>query len=332
MTSFRLFIAIVIAFTLQVNANPIYTSLLNELQFTGSTWILELHGNGQSLDGWSLQSRSGSAFFKIGIQLNPNTYQLITSDSLLTPLSIDQEGDSLILYSGVAVEGRLVFGNSAFAGIAAPQPGQSICFKEAAPSYYYLDNSPTPGQVNDSTNAMGTMEGIVRDSNGQVLQGARIYSSEWPAGSYIQTDSNGRFLIHSYAHQMYLTFTHPDCMNRDNAIQIWPESTTTVNIVLNRVSSVDERPDPLKNITLNQNFPNPFNPVTTISFTIPNAMFVMTKIYDVYGREVGTLMSEQLLAGPHSATWDASHVASGVYFARVFAGNQVRTLRMILLR
>jgi hypothetical protein len=73
---------------------------------------------------------------------------------------------------------------------------------------------------------------------------------------------------------------------------------------------------------LEQNYPNPFNPSTTIRFGLPTAGNVSLIVYDVLGREVTTLVRGTLDAGYHTATWNASSVASGVYFARLTVTNE----------
>jgi Secretion system C-terminal sorting domain len=73
---------------------------------------------------------------------------------------------------------------------------------------------------------------------------------------------------------------------------------------------------------LSQNYPNPFNPSTTIRFGLPTAGNVSLIVYDVLGREVTTLVKGTLDAGYHTATWNASSVASGVYFARLTVTNE----------
>jgi hypothetical protein len=79
---------------------------------------------------------------------------------------------------------------------------------------------------------------------------------------------------------------------------------------------------------LHPNYPNPFNPITTFTFDIPYSSFVILKVYDVLGREVATLVHRTHEAGYHSVTWDASNVASGVYFARFTATNAAGALRL----
>jgi hypothetical protein len=83
---------------------------------------------------------------------------------------------------------------------------------------------------------------------------------------------------------------------------------------------------------LAQNYPNPFNPSTTISFTIPLRSRVTLKIFDVIGREVATLVSDELTAGNYQRQWNASGFPSGVYFYRLQAGTYTDTKRLILLK
>ncbi|MGD0339754.1 MAG: glycoside hydrolase family 3 N-terminal domain-containing protein [Bacteroidota bacterium] len=83
---------------------------------------------------------------------------------------------------------------------------------------------------------------------------------------------------------------------------------------------------------LYQNHPNPFNPTTTIGFSIPKAGFITLKVYNVLGAEVATLVSEPLSAGIYSKEWNAFSYASGVYFYRLQAGNFCQTKKLILLK
>jgi hypothetical protein len=82
---------------------------------------------------------------------------------------------------------------------------------------------------------------------------------------------------------------------------------------------------------LYQNYPNPFNPTTKIEFTLPADGRAVLKVYDITGREVATLVDEQMNAGEYQKTvFDASRFPSGVYFARLqFDGKQL--LKKMLL-
>jgi len=84
--------------------------------------------------------------------------------------------------------------------------------------------------------------------------------------------------------------------------------------------------------TLSQNYPNPFNPSTTINWQLPEAGLVTLKIFDVLGKELITLVDEELKAGEHEAIFDASHLSSGIYFYQLKTGKFIQTKKMILLK
>ena len=83
---------------------------------------------------------------------------------------------------------------------------------------------------------------------------------------------------------------------------------------------------------LEQNYPNPFNPNTSIQFRIPENSFVSLKIYDMLGKEVGTLLNEEKDVGMYKVNFDASNLSSGIYFYSLKAGNFVQTKKMILMK
>lgn len=83
---------------------------------------------------------------------------------------------------------------------------------------------------------------------------------------------------------------------------------------------------------LAQNYPNPFNPTTNISYVLPKAENVSLKVYDVLGREVATLVNEVKAAGAYTVPFNASNLASGVYFYRLQAGSFVQTKKMMLVK
>ncbi len=87
-----------------------------------------------------------------------------------------------------------------------------------------------------------------------------------------------------------------------------------------------------ENYTLSQNYPNPFNPSTQLSWQSPVAGHQTLKVYDVLGNEVATLVDEYKDAGRYETTFDASRLASGIYFYRLRAGTFVETRKMLLVR
>ena len=84
--------------------------------------------------------------------------------------------------------------------------------------------------------------------------------------------------------------------------------------------------------SLEQNYPNPFNPTTNLSFVIGHLSFVTLKVYDILGREVATLVNEEKPAGVYKISFNASNLASGVYFYSLKAGGIIQTKKMVLMK
>ena len=87
-----------------------------------------------------------------------------------------------------------------------------------------------------------------------------------------------------------------------------------------------------KQFNVQQNYPNPFNPSTTINYSIPKDGNVKITIYNTLGKEVAKLVDEFQKSGTHTVRFANQNLASGVYFYRVEAGDNVKTLRMLLLK
>ena len=87
--------------------------------------------------------------------------------------------------------------------------------------------------------------------------------------------------------------------------------------------------------SLSQNYPNPFNPSTKIKFQIPigtSVAQIFLSVYDILGREITTLVDQQLQPGTYEVEWDASQYPSGVYFYKLTSGEFAETKRMVLLK
>ena len=92
-----------------------------------------------------------------------------------------------------------------------------------------------------------------------------------------------------------------------------------------------------EDFALHQNYPNPFNPTTTILYDLPEAGMVHLVIYDVLGRQVRTLINQDLTAGYHKTVWDATDdlgipLSGGLYIYRINAGGYSKTMKMVLLK
>jgi hypothetical protein len=79
-------------------------------------------------------------------------------------------------------------------------------------------------------------------------------------------------------------------------------------------------------------YPNPFNPSTEVSFSLPMDGHVQLAAYDLQGKEVGMIFEGAQAIGEHSYTWNASHLPSGVYYIRLQAGDMVTTQKALLIK
>ncbi len=101
---------------------------------------------------------------------------------------------------------------------------------------------------------------------------------------------------------------------------------------------IDVKIEFVNSFDLLQNYPNPFNPTTTIKYSIPSVIssgarnLVTLKVYDVLGNEIATLVNEEKPAGEYEVNFDASKLASGIYFYQLRTSSFVQTKKMILLK
>tara|TARA_Y100001968_G_scaffold315479_1_gene342123 strand:- start:334 stop:900 length:567 start_codon:yes stop_codon:yes gene_type:complete len=85
-------------------------------------------------------------------------------------------------------------------------------------------------------------------------------------------------------------------------------------------------------LTLSPAFPNPFNPVTTVTYGLPNDGMVNVAIYDVNGRMIETLANGFVNAGNYSIDWNAKSQPSGMYFLKVQFGNEIKSEKIMLVK
>jgi len=96
-------------------------------------------------------------------------------------------------------------------------------------------------------------------------------------------------------------------------------------------TSISEQPLPITYNLLSP-YPNPFNPTTTIQFSLPQSAMVSMKVYDLTGRLVETLLNDFQDMGNHTITWDGSHQSSGMYFVRLESGEFIQTRKVVLVK
>jgi len=108
--------------------------------------------------------------------------------------------------------------------------------------------------------------------------------------------------------------------------------SNVMSFVVNIPTDVNSEKDTPLEFYLEQNFPNPFNPSTTISWQSPVGSHQTLKVFDVLGNEVATLVNEYKPAGMYNVQFTINNLASGVYLYKLQAGEFVQARKMILLR
>ena len=89
--------------------------------------------------------------------------------------------------------------------------------------------------------------------------------------------------------------------------------------------------------SLEQNYPNPYNPITTVSYNLPNKSYVALEVYDILGNEIATIDEGEKDAGKHSVQWNGkdkfqNNVSSGIYFIHLETPDYKKTIKGVLLK
>jgi hypothetical protein len=148
-------------------------------------------------------------------------------------------------------------------------------------------------------------------------------------GSFSLTDVTRNFLDNQTRDSLVVDYGNSSFITVNEYSNVYPEKLPLNNgeTVSNEIIDHD-----VQSFELAQNFPNPFNPTTTIGYSIPKAGEVQIEIINVLGQKVYSLMNPFSQSGYHQIQIDASNWASGIYFYRVTSGNQSLTKKMLLLK
>jgi len=147
----------------------------------------------------------------------------------------------------------------------------------------------------------GTLDSLLLDAEVAVGGSATLYHRVWTSDGSIQTPS-----------------------------QALSVNVTRGTVTSNEGEAINELP---REVTLKQNFPNPFNPSTEITFQLPAAQQVSLTVYNLTGREVTTLVdSQRMSAGTQTVTFNAANLASGVYIYRLETPERSLTRKMVLIK
>lgn len=151
-------------------------------------------------------------------------------------------------------------------------------------------------------------------------------------GKIIRTDNGGL----NWTSQISNTGSHLTSVHFIDALTGWAVgfNGTVIKTVTGGLTSVNQTSGIIDSFILNQNFPNPFNPNTTIQYSLSEKSFVTLKVYDVKGNEIAALVNEKQDRGNYSVQFSTVklQLSSGIYFYRLEAGSFVETKRMMLLK
>jgi hypothetical protein len=186
-----------------------------------------------------------------------------------------------------------------------------------------------------------TIDGIINDSSGWFFDDVIVYFEGVP---WLPIDPNSGTILAGQSADITVTYDASNLVEGEYTANITitsndPAEPEVIIPVTLTVGYVNTEPDVLPVVTkLQGNYPNPFNPETTISFSVAQtSSFVNLEVFNIKGQKVKTLVDEILPAGKHSVTWNGKDengksVASGVYFYKMKADKFVSTKKMILMK
>ena len=190
---------------------------------------------------------------------------------------------------------------------------------------------------NDTLSADGSSQAVIsitpkNNSDTLLTSGLEVLLSNTGNGTLSEVTDSGNGLY-------FANITAPQTVGTDTISAIVVSGSDTVIIfekaVLAYIMPVkvsNEEIDGVDRYFLYQNFPQPFNPTTTIKYQIANIRFVKLKVYDVLGNEIATLVEAEKSAGNYEVEFDGTGLPSGIYFYKLQAGNFVETKKMLLLK
>ena len=167
--------------------------------------------------------------------------------------------------------------------------------------------------------------------NGEVITGIRQWQGvaiDVPAMGYSDLDDNtrGYFVEGDVPTFKLLKNSTGELIELGGMVPEWSSNNIVLIKGLVEVESIPEV------FGIDQAYPNPFNPVTTLSFKLPMDSQVLMQVYNLQGRLVETLVDQDMNAGYHAVTWNADAQSSGMYFVKMISGDQISTHKLLLVK
>ncbi|MDZ4121018.1 MAG: carboxypeptidase regulatory-like domain-containing protein, partial [Candidatus Cloacimonadaceae bacterium] len=182
--------------------------------------------------------------------------------------------------------------------------------------------------------SVGTVAGMVRNTQGIALSGVLLQVEDF----YTHSDASGNYVLNLPIGTHTIVVTAPEYHSQNvNNVVVQENQTTALDITLIHESDNDDQVSAILETSLSGNFPNPFNPSTTIEFNLVKAAFTRLEIYNLKGQLVKTLAREELRAGKHEVVWNGidntgRKVSSGIYLLRLSHDGKSYSRKMMMLK
>ncbi|NQV13937.1 T9SS type A sorting domain-containing protein [bacterium] len=258
--------------------------------------------------------------------------------------SLVETGNAIAAFSGAYTRAVVVSGDGKDLYFASTWNGIGIRhYRSELPGTFPHDSASTIGgwQINDTTFQSLWPEDVSMGPDGY------LYAANTQIGFTGDEDHGSRWWVYDTdGTEMYSIGTpagNPDSYGVWNGRgAAWSADGTTMYLAdfgYNNVSIWTQVPDGVENpitlpsaFELKQNFPNPFNPTTSIAYELHQDGLVNLTVFDLNGREVANLVNEQLNAGNHIATFNGSNLSSGLYIYQLSFNGEVSAKNMMLVK
>jgi photosystem II stability/assembly factor-like uncharacterized protein len=250
------------------------------------------------------------------------------SNGTFTGISFSDANNGTIVRDGGGI--RTTDGGATWKDIQLSQTLFCVCFTDSCTGtvggeFGSIYNSTNAG-VSWNSQFIGNGPGLFGVSFGNKATGTIV--GEW--GTIVRTTDGGATWISQSGitkNNLYAV-----CFTDAETGTAVGDSGTIIRTTTGGTTRIENETSVPNQFRLHQNFPNPFSPSTTISFTIPSRSFVSLKIFDALGKEVSMLVDGDLDMGQHSFLWNAEGLRSGMYLCRLHAGSQAATQKLTLIR
>ena len=332
-----------------VKANPIVVPpVTSELYFdNNNNWYLEIVFNAytgiNSSNNLYLATSTDTVQLKPGWIIQTNIPFVITKDSLLNPLTINQSGDVIRLFENNYYQDldfgcyTFIFGNYPGSTVSAPLHGQSIKRISSSCDYRLVkDNNPTLGYDPFNASATSSVYGYVYDSNHNPFPNLSVFGN---GGCFLATatDANGHFEIQGvYACSYHMYTYNTFCINPDTSFITEPDSSYYLEFTFDSCYVRLNNFSKANNYSL-QVFPNPGSENFTFQIIAPelNHTNCLIKIYDIAGELVNIILVNNIHDSFASVIWNGkgkyNDLSSGLYTCSFeINGNTVASQKLII--